>query len=471
MAETLRPFPAQERFLRCSAREALFGGAAGPGKSWALLLDALSRVSDPHYRALLLRRTFPELEETLIEKSREIFPHVGGSYNEQKHSWRFPSGAKILFGYLNHKADLERYKGPEYSFIAFDELTTFEQHPYEFLFSRLRSPHGLKGYMRAASNPGGPGHEWVFRRFSPWLWVPGIAPYVGPRTEDGKIPRPGPGETLYLRRGRHGEEIVCQPMWSDPSCATCRPGTPCTIHRPVDRAYFPALVSDNPYLHGTEYEAALHNLPPLERARFLHGDWNIVPAAGMYFKREAFGVPLPAAPTNVIARVRCWDRAATEGGGDWTVGVLMSVLEGPRFVVEHVIRRQLGPGGVEGLIAHTAGTDPEGTICCLEQDPAQAGKVEIFHYGHLLAGKPFLAIPAQGPKLTRARPFSAQVWVGNVQIVRGAWNHPYLSVLEGFTGEDGGLDDDADASSGAFRVLLLEYHRAKSRRGATVSSA
>jgi predicted phage terminase large subunit-like protein len=477
VAEELRPLPAQERFLRCNAREALFGGAAGPGKSFALLLDAASRVDHPHYRALLLRRTFTELESTLIDKSKNIYPHLGGRYNEAKHIWTFPQGGKVQFGYLQHEADLERYKGPEYQFIGWDELTTFPKpkpprpNPYEFLFSRLRSPHGLACYMRAASNPGGPGADWVFERFSPWLWQPGIAPYPGPRTETGKIPRPAPGQALFFRRNREGVEVVCRPDWHDPTCTACAPGAPCIKHRPRERVYFPALIGDNPFLAGTEYEAELYNLPPLERARLLHGDWNIQPAAGMFFKQDWFKPVYDAAPAAVLARTRYWDRAATEGNGDWTVGVKMSLLPGPTFVVEDVKRAQLGPGGVEQLILKTAEDDGLETIVALEQDPASAGKFEAFTYARLLAGKAFRAVPPQGSKLVRARPASAQAFAGNIGYVRGPWNRPYFAVLEGWDGTDDTADDDVDATSGAFRVLVSEWERVRpDRRRGRVST-
>jgi predicted phage terminase large subunit-like protein len=468
----VRPFPRQEEFLRSSAREVLYGGSAGGGKSQALLLSAAERIHEPTYSAIALRRTFRELEASLIERSRALYPRVGGIYNEQQKRWRWGCGAQVSFGYVEAIDDTDQYQGVEFQNVLWDELTTQKsEKPYEFMFSRLRSPHGLPGYVRAASNPGNRGHSWVFRRFAPWLWQPGIAPYPGALTEQGEIPRPRPGQILWLRRDEHGREIVTRRRWHDPRCVRCQPQEPCIMHVAVSRTFIPSRVQDNAFLAGTEYEAMLHNLPPIERARLLSGDWNIIPAAGMYFRREKFGALLAAAPTNVIARVRYWDRAATEGGGDWTVGVLMSVLDGPRFVVEHVVRAQRGPGGVEALIAQTAESDPPGTVCALEQDPGQAGKVEIFHYAQTLAGKPFLAIPPQGDKLTRARPVSAQVWVGNVGAVRGDWNAPYFGVLEAYEGDPDDVDDDIDATSGAFRVLLLEYHRLKQRRGGRVSAA
>lgn len=467
----IRPTPRQEEFLRTPARECLFGGSAGGGKTDALIFEASARIEHRDYHAIAIRRTFPELESSFIERSKRLYPRLGGNYNVQQKRWKFKSGARVSFGYVDALSDTDQYQSTEFQDILWDELTTQRsEKPYEFLFSRLRSPHGLTGYVRAASNPGGRGHAWVFRRFSPWIWEPGVAPYPGPLTDRREIPRPRPGQLLWIRRDENGTEIVTHRLWHDPRCGACRSHDPCVRHVPISRVFIPSRVTDNPYLAGTEYEATLHNLPPIERARLLNGDWNIQPSAGMYFKREWFG-PIDTPPTNVIARVRYWDRAATEGGGDWTVGVLMSVLEGPRFVVEDVIRAQRGPGGVEALITMTGDIDPPGTLIALEQDPGQAGKVEIYHYGQELAGKAFVAIPAQGDKLTRARPLSAQAWVGNVQVCKGHWNHAYFAVLEAFEGTGDELDDDVDASSGAFRVLLTEYARRKPNRTGRVSVA
>lgn len=462
-ANEIRPSARQEEFLACTAREILFGGSAGGGKTESLILQPLARVSLHHYEALAIRRTFPELEASFIERSKAIYPRLGGTYNEQRKAWRWRGAGKVSFGYVDGIDDTARYQSSEFQDIIWDELTTHKKgDAYEFLFSRLRSPYGYPGYVRAGSNPGGKGHKWVFTRFAMWLWEPGVAAYPGALTDNGEIPRPRPGQSLWIRKDLGGREWVTHRRWHDPKCILCRPKEPCFRHAPVSRCFIPSRVTDNKFLAGGEYEATLHNLPPIERARLLNGDWNIMPAAGMYFKRS-WCTQLEVTPSDVIARVRYWDRAATEGGGDWTVGVLMSVRPGPVFVVEHVERKQFGPGGVEKLIKDTAATDPLGTIVALEQDPGQAGKVEIWNYAKQLRGFAFLGLAPQGDKLTRARPVSAQAHVGNVLYVAGPWNEAYWAVLEGFEGDGDEVDDDVDATSGAFRVLLAEYERRMKR--------
>lgn len=468
---TIRPTPRQEEFLRCAAKEVLYGGSAGGGKTDALILNSAERIDIPQYHAICIRRTFPELEP-FIERTKELYPHLGGRYNEQKKIWRFRSRARIRCGYVDNPDDAVQYQGDAFQCISWDELTTQKtSKAYEYLFSRLRSAHGLVGYVRAAANPGGPGHDWVFRRFAPWLWEPGIAPYPGALTESGDIPRPRPGQVLWIRKDDHGREVITTRRWHDAKCIRCMPNEPCNVHQPLSRTFIPSRVSDNPFLSGTEYEAVLHNLPPLERARMLHGDWNIQPAAGMYFKRGWFRPLLDRRPQTVLARVRYWDRAATEGGGDWTVGVLMSLLPGPKFVVEDAKRVQRGPGGVEQLILKTAEEDGLGTIVAIEQDPASAGKFEAFSYARALAGYAFKAIPPQGSKLVRARPVSSQAYSGNVGMVRGEWMYPYLAVMEAYDGTEDCVDDDVDATSGAFRVLVAEWEKVRpDRRRGRVST-
>ena len=143
--------------------EALYGGAAGGGKSDALIIEATRQVHIPHYKALVLRKTFPQLSE-LIEKSLNYYPRAfpKARYNESRHTWTFPSGAKIIFGAMQHTKDRTKYQGQAYDFIAFDELTHFTWEEYSYLFSRCRpNGPGTRCYIRATANPGGVGHGWV----------------------------------------------------------------------------------------------------------------------------------------------------------------------------------------------------------------------------------------------------------------------------------------------------------------------
>lgn len=444
----------QEKFLASPASEACFGGAAGPGKSSALLAGATRYIHVPQYRALILRRTIPQLKRSLIPKSQEMYRGLGGVYNATDKTWTFPSGAVIQFGSIEHVGDELNYKSDEYQYIAFDELTSFEEQQYTFMFSRLRSSVGIPLRMRSATNPGDIGHDWVLRRFAPWLYPDEEQSYKGIRVKSGQL-------LYYVRNERTGQE-----QWVPK-------GTPGVR----SRTFFKALLSDNPYLAGTEYEHALDELDPVTRAQQKFGDWMARPARGAYFKRVWFEI-VEVAPLIVVARVRYWDRAATPDGGDWTAGVLMSRTADGLWFVEDVIRGQWSPLEVEANIRLAAKLDPSNTRIVLEQDPAQAGKFEKEYYLRTLAGYDIHVVPPQGDtdnsKITRAKPVSAQAAAKNIRIVRGHWNEQYLRELEAFPE---GHDDQVDATSGAFRqclntsTLLPVVGGSRTLMGATPSAA
>jgi predicted phage terminase large subunit-like protein len=518
-ADDLKPYPGrQTEFLANPAYELGFGGSAGAGKSFCLLLELASEIDDPGYAAIAFRRTFVELEQTLIEESKRIYPLLGGKYDEQKHLWRFPSGARIYFGHLQHVTDIKKYKGPEYGRVVFDELTTFLESQYRFMFTRLRRRDGKPCYMRFGTNPGDIGHAWVLARFAPWLYpqvwaqvlpdgtelacandthaedCPACAPrkpcdahrpihrgheeYSGAQTEEGSklraakglIPWAAPGEILWVRTREDGTEVYCDRNSHEPACkkGLCKPGAPCNVHRPVSRSFIPARVSDNPTYAGGEYEARLYQSDPLTRAQLLDGDWLARLVAGLLFQKLWFGARLPTSPSDIVLRVRYWDRAATEPSKDnpdpdWTVGVLMGITADGQYIVEDVIRLRGTPGTVKDTIVQTASQDPEGTIVGLELDPAQAGKFEAMEYIRALAGYDVRCVPPHDNKLARAKPVSVQAQAKNIRLVRGTWNAPYLAVLEGFGGT--GHDDDVDATSGAFRLVTTEARRLKLLKG------
>lgn len=222
--------PRQKLFLECEHREAFYGGAAGGGKSSALLMAALEYVHVPGYSALLLRRTFQDLSKpgALLDRAREWLASSGASWNEQKKQWRFPSGAVLAFGYLVNESDIYQYQGAEYQFIGFDELTQFTERQYTYLFSRLRRLAGknVPLRMRSASNPGGIGAEWVQQRFIPDNWLPEFGRDLAVIEKDG-------------------------------------------------RAFVPAKLVDNPYLDQESYEQSLSELDDVTRAQLLEGDWQV----------------------------------------------------------------------------------------------------------------------------------------------------------------------------------------------------
>lgn len=232
-----RPQPKQKIFMERPEFECLYGGAAGGGKSDALVAEALRQVHIPHYKGLILRRTFPQLSE-LIDKSLLLYKRVvpGAEYNTTAHTWTFPSGAKIVFGSMQHKKDRLNYQGKAYDFVGFDELTHFDYDEYTYLYSRCRpNGPGTRVYIRSTTNPGGQGHSWVKSRFIT------AAPPLTP------IP----------------EEVTVQ-----------GPDGPITITR--KRIFVPATVFDNQELlhNDPNYIATLGMMPEAERKALLYGDWD-----------------------------------------------------------------------------------------------------------------------------------------------------------------------------------------------------
>ena len=156
----------QKSFISATEREVLFGGAAGGGKSFGQLIDAfLYALKYPRSKQLILRRTYPELEKSLIRVSQTIYPRSVYSYNGSSHTGRFRNGSLIDFGYSASEADVFQYQSAEYDVIRFDELTHFTEFQYVYMLSRLRGVNGYPKQIKASTNPGGVGHAWVTERF------------------------------------------------------------------------------------------------------------------------------------------------------------------------------------------------------------------------------------------------------------------------------------------------------------------
>lgn len=210
----------------------------GGGKSDALVIEALRQVNIPYYKAIILRKTFPQLAE-LIDKTLNYYPRIypGARYNGSSHTWTFPSGAKIIFGSMQYAKDKIKYQGQAYDFIAFDELTHFTWEEYSYLFSRNRpNGPGTRVYIRSTANPGGVGHGWVKERFIT------AAPPMRTIREDAVVRFPDGHEE----------------------------------HRQKSRIFVPSTVFDNKILlkNDDSYLTRLASMPEAEKNALLYGDWD-----------------------------------------------------------------------------------------------------------------------------------------------------------------------------------------------------
>lgn len=443
-----KPHPGpQTRFLSLTCFEALFGGSAGGGKSDCLLVDAIRYVGRGYgtgYQALLLRRTFPELEKNLILRSHDLYPRIGGRYNQQSKTWTFPGGERVLFGYMENDKDRLQYQGAAFQFVGFDETTHFSAIQYLYLFSRCRSAYGVPCRIRGATNPGGPGHGWVFERFGPWL--------------NPKHAQPaGPGEVRHFLTDEKGGERQVPKGSAHERIAP--DGTPYRIPA-LGRTFVPAKLEDNPtLLADPTYQAALDQLDPVTRAQLRHGNWLASTGRKLYFNREWVTMVDPADLPGDIRWVRAWDLAATEPSTenpdpDWTRGVKMARWQ-DGVVIGDVASIRGNPGTVDAFLKATAAADGTSVTQILPLDPGAGGKIALAHYQGLLMGYPVTSARATADKLTRFRPFSGYAAPPKcgVRVVRAPWNVGYFDELEAFEGKDRDRDDQVDATSDAFNEL------------------
>lgn len=437
-AEEIRIAPQdgpQQRFCSIDADIIIYGGAAGGGKTFVELLEGLRNIHVPGFSAVIFRRTFPQITAPggLWDTSKEIYGPAGLVPRESAMEWVDPaSGSRIKFAHMQHAKNVYDWQGSQICYIAFDELTHFDQQQFFYMLSRNRSMCGVRPYVRATCNPDP--DSWV-RSFISW-WI----------DEEKGYPIPERDSAVRWMARERGEIV-----WADSKAALTSKGM-----EPKSVTFISANIHDNPLLLARDpgYVANLKSLPSHERSRLYGGNWNARPQAGSYFKRHMFQI-VDAAPADFEMEVRYWDRAATEISDsspdpDATAGVRMQ-RSGDSYYVTDVRRFFDGPGGVLDAIKRTASQEPRCEIV-LEQDPGQAGKAEVHYLISKLSAFDVTAQPVTSSKETRAKPFAAQCKAGNVKLVRAPWNEAYLSELESFPTK-GVKDDQVDASSGAFNHI------------------
>lgn len=433
--DAIAPQPGpQTQFLSCSADFVIYGGQAGGGKTWGLMLDPLRHIEKPSFRSVIFRRVAPQITNPggLWDESLALYPLIGGWPQRSRLEWSFPSGAKIKFGHMQYEDDKLEWQGSQIANVGWDELTHFSEGQVFYLLTRQRSMAGIRSSTRGTCNPDA--DSWV-ARFIAW-WIDPETGYAIPE-RSGMI-------RWFVR---DGDTIV----WGD-SKRELLNAYPLLL--PISFTFIPATVYDNKKLlaKDPQYIARLMAQPRVERERLLGGNWKVIASPRDYFRREWFPI-VDAAPADA-ERERRWDFAATEATGkndpDWTVGALVSKTKAGIYYVEDIRRVRATPASVEALVLQTAQIDGTGVPIYLEQEPGSAGKTMVHSYvTRVLDGFNVHGERSTGPKEETIKPFSAQAEVGNVRIVRGDWNGAFFDEAEAYPlgAHDDQLDPTAKAAA------------------------
>lgn len=430
----------QTAFLETPADVAIYGGAAGGGKSYALLLEALRHYENSLFGAVIFRRNSTQVrnEGGLWHESQRLYGPLDGHPREALLEWVFPSGMRVKFSHLEHDKSVFDWQGAQIPYIGFDELTHFTERQFWYMFSRNRSTSGVPGYIRATCNPDV--DSWVRKLVDWWIGKDGYPI----KERSGKL-------RWFIRRDDRLIWANTRQELIDNYGAD---------ELPKSLTFIPSSVHDNKILLAKDpaYLANLRALTRVERLRLEGGNWDVRFSSGTMFQREWFPVK-EAIPSGWVSAIRFWDRAATKPNPanpdpDWTRGLKLLKYPDNTFGVVDLRSCQDTPGQVEKLVKNVAAWDTHAVKIMSQQDPGSAGVAEASYFTRMLAGYVVEVETMSKDKVTRAKPVSAQVQAGNVWVLRAPWNDDFLTELESFP--DGSHDDIVDVLSGAFNNLCGE---------------
>jgi predicted phage terminase large subunit-like protein len=451
----IKPQPGrQTQFLASPADITIYGGAAGGGKTWALLMEPVRHIKNGEFGAVIFRRSYPEItrEGGMWDESMRIYPLLGARGTKDDLRYTFPKGSHITFAHLQHDLTVYDWRGAQIPLLEFDQLETFMEQQFFYMLSRNRSTCGVKPYVRATANPE-PG--WL-ANFLAW-WI----------AEDGYADLSRAGAMRWFVRV--GETI----HWADSPDELRAQFPDLSANQPQSVTFIPATIYDNPILMQRDpgYLGRLQALPFVDRERLLGdakrgGNWKIKPTAGKVFNRGWFEIidVLPAGPIRIV---RGWDLAATEkelkkDDPDFTAGVKMAKI-GDLYIVLDCKAEQMEPARTDTLLKNTASQDGCLVAVRWEMEGGASGKRDNRYIATLLAGYDARGARPYSDKITRAKPLAAQALAGNVKLLRGAWNEAWLEHMH--NQPEWPHDDIMDASSIAFNELAIPVREAGSYQG------
>lgn len=445
-----KPLPHQELILKSTATEIFAGGAAGPGKTTCLIMDVLYQIHNKNANCVIFRRNYSELAE-ILNRTSEIYPHFGavGKYQSASYLWRFPSGARVLLSHMNHSEDRYKHRGSEYTSIAYDESTLFEEEMITFLFSRLRTTDPeLKTKLRffLASNPGSISHDWHLKRYAPWLlqdYNTDVLPSYTPK--HGPIGLP-PGKIMWVTT-IDGEEFFSE----KPS------------HLAISRTAIPCSLDQNPYL-GDEYQAALKQLSPVEYNRVRYGDWLYRPTTKLHFDRNNVKL-ISRLEFNTIYKGKEKEFKFSRGydfstgtGKDFSATALIAThKQTSNAYLLDAIDERVEISNIEFFIRANHEKDIANGYhdvnVILEQEPGSASVYMLDSLIRKLKGFKIYKERHSKDKVTRFGGFGSATRNGLVFAIKDAWNFRAFNQMEDLGSENAINDDICDAVSTSYNWL------------------
>lgn len=438
----LGPQPgAQEAFLSSPADVVFYGGAAGGGKTFAMLLEPLRHISAVSgFGAVIFRRETPQItnEGALWDEAGKLYPYLDGRSRYTQLDWTFPPyGNRIKFAHMEQEDDRLGWDGAQIPLIMFDQLEQFTRLQFFYMFSRNRSTCGVRPYVRAGYNPVPAGDAvggWI-HEFVDW--------YLD---DNGEYPDPDKAGVI-----RWFVNVNDTLHWfgSRAGAVEAFPRIP-----PKSFTYIPASVFDNKILLtiNPEYLANLYALPTVEQERLLGSNHKIIPMAGKVINRDWLRI-VDRPPAAIVHQGRFWDFAATEKkrkAGAATASVKQCKAADGSYGILDMTEDWLGAADVDAHAVAVARQDGYAVWQWWEEEGGSSGKRTTASLAAKMAGLLCAGVRPTGDKLDRLRPFAAQCKAGNVWLLRGAWNDRLLSYLHN---APDGRWDVRDCCSGGFGEL------------------
>jgi predicted phage terminase large subunit-like protein len=455
----------QTAFQESEADIVFYGGAAGGGKTFALLMEHLRHREVDGFDSALFRRKLTDAKKpgSLYHEAKKLYRPLHPKVNKSEMTFTFTSkmGTSTLsIGHMEYEDDKENWDGSQICFAGFDELTHFTESQFWYIVQRNRSTCGVKPYIRATFNPDP--DSWIKPIIKWWLDKNGeyadesksgvLRWFVRVENELKWFDSEKAANYFILKNGLYDET---------------KEGKKIPMH-PTSFTFIPADVYDNEELLKRDpgYLTRLQSLPLVERLRKLKGNWKIKPKSGLLFKREWFEI-VEAIPSKIQSVIRYWDRAGTDPEKQEkarkknkkpsrTAGGLVCKTFNNTYYILDIRKFMKTPRDVRRNIKNTASQDGSEVDIWLEQEPGSSGIADVQDIIGMLDGYVARADKPTGSKIQRALPLSAQAEAGNVKLLRGEWNEDFLDEAENFDGSGSTRTDQIDCISGAYNKLQVQ---------------